>query len=69
MKKFKLFLVMAILVPFLSSCNYNTMVEKREAVTAQWAQVEDSYQRRMDLIGNLVGNLRRKGRGKAVKLA
>ena len=30
------------------------MVEKREAVTGQWAQVEDSYQRRMDLIGNLV---------------
>ncbi len=54
MKKFKLFLVMAILVPFLSSCTYNTMVEEREAVTAQWAQVEDSYQRRMDLIGNLV---------------
>ena len=54
MKKFRLFLVMAILVPFLSSCSYNTMVEKREAVTGQWAQVEDSYQRRMDLIGNLV---------------
>lgn len=45
---------MAILMPFLSSCSYNEMVEKREAVTAQWAQVEDSYQRRMDLIGNLV---------------
>lgn len=39
---------------FLSSCGYNTMVSKEEAVTAQWANVESAYQRRADLIPNLV---------------
>ena len=38
----------------LQSCQYNTMVEKQEAVTAQWSQVENVYQRRADLIPNLV---------------
>jgi LemA protein len=38
-----------------NGCNsYNSMVEKNEAVTAQWQQVENVYQRRMDLIPNLV---------------
>jgi LemA protein len=38
-----------------NACNsYNGMVEKNEAVTAQWQQVENVYQRRMDLIPNLV---------------
>jgi LemA protein len=43
-----------ILSMFLSSCGYNTMVTKEEAVAGQWAQVENQYQRRADLIGNLV---------------
>lgn len=38
----------------LSSCSYNSMVEKEEAVNGQWAQVENVYQRRADLIPNLV---------------
>jgi len=38
----------------LSSCGYNSMVSKQEAVTAQWSQVENVYQRRADLIPNLV---------------
>jgi LemA protein len=38
-----------------NACNsYNTMVTKNEGVTAQWQQVENVYQRRMDLIPNLV---------------
>ena len=37
-----------------SSCGYNSLVNKEEAVTAQWAQVENVYQRRLDLIENLV---------------
>ena len=32
----------------------NTMVEKQETARTQWANVESSYQRRSDLIGNLV---------------
>ncbi|MCB0516357.1 MAG: LemA family protein [Chitinophagales bacterium] len=38
----------------LSSCGYNKMVELQEAITGQWSQVENSYQRRADLIPNLV---------------
>ena len=33
---------------------YNGMVQKSEIVDAQWAQVENVYQRRADLIPNLV---------------
>jgi len=33
---------------------YNNIVTQDEAVTAQWHQVETQYQRRMDLIPNLV---------------
>ena len=33
---------------------YNTMVQKQEQVNSAWAQVENVYQRRLDLIPNLV---------------
>lgn len=33
---------------------YNTMVQGNEAVTQSWAQVETQYQRRFDLVPNLV---------------
>lgn len=36
------------------SGNYNKMVELDEAVSGSWAQVQNVYQRRMDLIPNLV---------------
>lgn len=37
-----------------SGCGYNTLVQQREAIDAQWAQVENQLQRRNDLIPNLV---------------
>lgn len=37
--------------------SYNGMVNKQEAVTSQWAQVQNAYQRRMDLIPNLVATV------------
>jgi LemA protein len=43
-----------ITVSFLSSCGYNTMQANEEAVFAAWGDVEASYQRRLDLIPNLV---------------
>ena len=42
----------------LSSCGYNSMVEKGETVSSQWAQVENVYQRRADLIPNLVNTVK-----------
>jgi LemA protein len=45
----------AVLISLLfSSCGYNTMVTQQEAVDAAWSQVDVQYQRRNDLIGNLV---------------
>jgi LemA protein len=53
------FVVLVILaIPFFSSCGYNKMVELREGVDAQWAQVENVYQRRADLIPNLVNTVK-----------
>ncbi len=37
---------------------YNSLVTKEESVNAQWANVETSYQRRADLIPNLVATVR-----------
>lgn len=48
-------MLMLVVMSFgLSSCGYNEMVGLDEGVQAQWAQVETAYQRRSDLIGNLV---------------
>ncbi len=52
------FIVMLIATALLSSCSYNTMVEKQEATTSQWAQVQNAYQRRADLIPNLVNTVK-----------
>ena len=42
----------------LSSCGYNTMVTLDEEVSGQWANVEAAYQRRSDLIPNLVNTVK-----------
>lgn len=57
MKKLLLLLLIAGSMS-LQSCQYNTMIEKQEAVTAQWSQVENVYQRRADLIPNLVSTVK-----------
>lgn len=58
MKKL-LFAVLAVVSAFLfSSCGYNKMVQLDEAVSSQWSQVENVYQRRADLIPNLVNTVK-----------
>lgn len=42
------------LLSLLSGCGYNVMQANEEVVTAAWGNVESSYQRRADLIPNLV---------------
>ena len=37
---------------------YNSMVKQREAVNTAWSNVENSYQRRADLIPNLVSTVK-----------
>ena len=42
----------------LSSCNYNSLVEEQQGVDQKWAEVENQYQRRADLIPNLVNTVK-----------
>lgn len=54
--KFSLLTILSIVL--FSSCSYNSMVEKDEAVSSQWGQVQNAYQRRADLIPNLVSTVK-----------
>lgn len=54
MKRFMVSLVFLASMAVLTGCGYNEMQAKEEAVFAAWGDVEASYQRRADLIPNLV---------------
>ena len=58
--KLMLIIVVAILaIAILWVVNsYNRMVTAQEAVTTEWANVESQYQRRADLIPNLVATVK-----------
>lgn len=59
MKKTVLTIVSALaLVVTMSGCGYNSMVSLDEDVKAKWNQVETQYQRRSDLIPNLVNTVK-----------
>ena len=58
MKRLMQIVLLAFIGTSLSSCSYNTMVEKQETVTKTWANVETQYQRRADLIPNLVNTVK-----------
>ena len=47
-----------VLVAVTVTSQYNRLVNLQEDVTSQWANVESSYQRRADLIPNLVATVR-----------
>jgi LemA protein len=54
MKSIIKILAVVMLLPLLSGCGYNKLVTQDEAVNMAWAQVENAYQRRADLIPNLL---------------
>lgn len=54
MKRLVAGLILITILALLSGCGYNTMQSNEEAVVAAWGNVESSYQRRSDLIPNLV---------------
>ncbi|WP_192822673.1 LemA family protein [Rufibacter sp. LB8] len=58
MKKFLLYFFGLVILASQSSCGYNDMVAKDEAVSSQWAQVQNVYQRRADLVPNLVNTVK-----------
>ncbi len=47
-------LLFLLLLPLLTACGINTIPTLDEKVNADWAQVQNQYQRRADLIPNLV---------------
>ena|SRR3989338_1697884 len=49
--------IAAVFVLWLWS-GYNGLISGRESVTASWAQVETQYQRRVDLVPNLVSTVK-----------
>ncbi|AOY91428.1 hypothetical protein BKK79_06050 [Cupriavidus sp. USMAA2-4] len=51
-------LVLAWLASLLSACGYNDFQAKDEAVKAAWSEVINQYQRRADLIPNLVNTVK-----------
>jgi len=53
----RLFLAL-LLTALLSGCGYNQFQAKDEAVKAAWAEVVNQYQRRADLIPNLVNTVK-----------
>ncbi|HTQ36551.1 MAG TPA: LemA family protein [Steroidobacteraceae bacterium] len=57
MRALKSVLVGAVVV-LLSGCGYNTLQRQDEAVTAAWSEVVNQYQRRADLIPNLVSTVK-----------
>lgn len=58
MKKAFLYLLGTFFLLTFNSCGYNTMVSMEEQVAAAWSQVENQYQRRADLVPNLVNTVR-----------
>lgn len=46
-----------VLAPAVAGCGYNTIPTKRERAEAAWADVQSQYQRRADLIPNLVATV------------
>ena len=53
-KKTIIIIVILLIVGVVVFSGYNGLVEKRENAKTSWSNVESEYQRRNDLIGNLV---------------
>jgi LemA protein len=58
MNTFVKWLGIAMLAGMLSACGYNDFQAKDEAVKAAWSEVVNQYQRRADLIPNLVNTVK-----------
>lgn len=55
---FKRFLLIGLLGLYLTGCGINNIPTYDERVKSAWAQVENNYQRRSDLIPNLVSTVK-----------
>ncbi len=51
-------IIVAALLGIFAFSKYNSLVNMEEEVSASWSQVENQYQRRLDLIPNLVSTVK-----------
>jgi LemA protein len=51
-------IAIAVMALALSGCSYNKFSTQEEAISAQWAEVQNQLQRRNDLIPNLVATVK-----------
>jgi LemA protein len=58
MKGLYIFLGVVLLLVLMGGCSYNGMNTLRQDVNQKWADVQSSYQRRSDLIPNLVATVK-----------
>jgi LemA protein len=58
MKKLLFYFFGFVVLLSQTSCGYNEMVSKDENVSSKWAQVQNAYQRRADLVPNLVNTVK-----------
>ena len=50
--------VLLLLASLLAGCGYNTLQKQDEQVTSAWSEVLNQYQRRTDLVPNLVNTVK-----------
>ncbi|MGQ9686726.1 MAG: LemA family protein [Thiobacillaceae bacterium] len=58
MRKMFIVFMLALTTLGLSGCGYNTLQAQDEAVKASWSEVVNQYQRRADLVPNLVNTVK-----------
>jgi LemA protein len=49
---------LGLTAPLVSGCGYNDVITQDEGVKASWAEVQNQYQRRADLVPNLVNTVK-----------
>ncbi len=55
--RIRILAILAVVVSLLSGCGYNTFQTGDEAVKSAWSEVINQYQRRADLVPNLVSTV------------
>ena len=58
MRKFRATLAMMLLASTLAGCGYNTLQRNDEQIKSSWSEVVNQYQRRADLVPNLVNTVK-----------
>jgi len=58
MKRTRLYAALAAVAVFLAACGVNSIPTAEENAKAKWADVQNYYQRRADLVPNLVSTVR-----------